>query len=53
MVNLELKYLVIKLHDIARAIEKELGEGKLSLETRQLADKIDRIATDDTYRGEF
>jgi hypothetical protein len=53
MVNLELKYLVIKLHDIARAIEKEIGQSELSQETRQLADKLDALATDKIYKGEF
>jgi hypothetical protein len=53
MVNFELKYLVIKLHDIARTIEKEIGEGELSQEARQLADKLDALAIDKTYKGEF
>jgi hypothetical protein len=46
MINFELKYLVIKLHDIARAIEREIGEGELSQEARQLADKLNAVATD-------
>jgi hypothetical protein len=32
--------LVIKLHDVARSVEKELGKGKLSKDIRECADKL-------------
>ena len=32
--------IVIQLHDVARAVEKEIGEGKISKELRRTADKI-------------
>lgn len=37
---MELKDEIIKLHDIARKIEKELGVGKLSEDIRKAADRL-------------
>lgn len=35
--------IVIKLHDAARAVEKEVGQGKLSKEIRESADKLNEL----------
>jgi hypothetical protein len=37
---MELKDEIIKLHDIARKIEKELGVGQLSEDIRKAADRL-------------
>jgi hypothetical protein len=40
---MELKDEIIKLHDIARKIEKELGVGQLSEDIRKAADKLNTL----------
>jgi hypothetical protein len=37
---MELKDKIIQLHDIARAIEQEIGVGKLSEDIRKAADRL-------------
>ena len=32
--------IVIQLHDAARAVEKEVGQGKLSKDIRECADRL-------------
>lgn len=36
----QLKQSVIELHDIARLVEQEIGQGQLSLDLRDCADKL-------------
>ena len=38
-----LKDRVIELHDIARQIEQEIGEGKLSKDIRKAADQLNSL----------
>jgi hypothetical protein len=38
--NLDLIDAVIKLHDIARLVEEEIGEGNLSHDIRNCADRL-------------
>jgi hypothetical protein len=40
---MELKDKIIQLHDIARAIEQELGQGQLSEDIRQAADRLHEV----------
>jgi hypothetical protein len=40
---MDLKDEIIKLHDIARAIEQELGVGQLSEDIRQAADRLHEV----------
>jgi hypothetical protein len=40
---MELKDEIIKLHDIARKIEKELGVGQLSEDIRNAADRLNTL----------
>jgi hypothetical protein len=40
---MELKDKIIQLHDIARAIEQELGQGQLSKDIRQAADRLHEV----------
>jgi hypothetical protein len=40
---MELKDEIIKLHDIARKIEQEIGQGKLSEDIRHAADRLSEI----------
>jgi len=40
---MELKDEIIKLHDIARKIEKELGAGQLSEDIRKAADRLNTL----------
>ena len=35
--------IVIKLHDAARAVEKEVGKGQLSETIRESADKLNEL----------
>jgi hypothetical protein len=37
---MELKDEIIKLHDIARKIEQEIGKGQLSEDIRKAADRL-------------
>jgi hypothetical protein len=36
----QLKQSVIELHDIARSVEREIGQGQLSLDLRDCADRL-------------
>lgn len=47
MRNLRLVDAVIQLHDIARLVEAEVGEGKLSEDIRNLADRLHLYSIDD------
>ena len=40
---MELKDEIIKLHDIARKIEQELGVGQLSEDIRKAADRLNTL----------
>ena len=40
---MELKEEIIKLHDIARKIEEEIGVGQLSEDIRKAADKLNQL----------
>ncbi len=46
MRNLDLVDAVIKLHDIARLVEAEVGEGKLSNDIRDVADRLHIISVE-------
>ena len=35
--------IVVQLHDAARAVEKEVGKGKLSQDIRQCADRLNDL----------
>lgn len=43
MINVELEYAVIRLHDIARLIEQEIGFGELSSDLRKAADRLNDL----------
>jgi hypothetical protein len=43
MVDFDLKYAVIQLHDIARLVEAKVGQGKLSQDIRVLADRLEQV----------
>jgi hypothetical protein len=47
MRNLKLVDAVIQLHDIARLVEEEVGEGELSLSIRKSADRLHLYSIDD------
>jgi hypothetical protein len=38
--NFDIEYLVIRLHDIAREVEQQVGVGELSLDIRACADRL-------------
>jgi len=38
-----LEDVVIKLHDLARIIEREIGVGKLSIDVRESADRLSEV----------
>jgi hypothetical protein len=40
---MELKDEIIKLHDIARKIEQEIGKGQLSEDIRKSADRLNEL----------
>ena len=40
---MELKDRIIQLHDIARAIEQEVGQGQLSQDIRKAADRLHEV----------
>jgi hypothetical protein len=40
---MELKDKIIQLHDIARAIEQEIGVGQLSEDIRKAADRLSAL----------
>ena len=46
MRNLELVDTVIKLHDIARLVEIEIGKGKLSDDMRDIADRLHALSVE-------
>ena len=46
MRNLDLVDAVIKLHDIARLVESEVGEGKLSEDIRDVADRLHALSVE-------
>jgi len=47
MRNMKLVDAVIQLHDIARLVEEEVGEGDLSSSIRHAADRLHRYSIDD------
>ena len=47
MRNLKLVDALIQLHDIARLVEAEVGEGKLSEDIRDVADRLHVYSIDD------
>ena len=40
---MELKDKIIQLHDIARAVEQEIGKGQLSEDIRKAADRLSAL----------
>ena len=46
MRNLDLVDAVVKLHDIARLVETEIGSGMLSEDIRDVADRIHALSVD-------
>jgi hypothetical protein len=46
MRNLDLVDAVIKLHDIARLVEAEIGTGMLSEDIRNVADRLHALSVD-------
>ena len=44
--------MIIKLHDVARSVEKELGKGKLSKDIRECADKLNALVKSKRKRNE-
>jgi hypothetical protein len=40
---MELQERIIQLHDIARAVEKEIGQGQLSEDIRKAADRLHEV----------
>lgn len=42
--NPEINDQIVRLHDIARVVEKEIGIGELSKEIRDCADKLSELA---------
>jgi hypothetical protein len=40
IMNFDIEYLVIRLHDIAREIEEKIGVGELSKNIRSCADQL-------------
>jgi hypothetical protein len=38
--NFDIEYLVIRLHDIAREVEQQVGVGELSQDIRACADRL-------------
>jgi hypothetical protein len=40
---MELQDKIIQLHDIARAIEREIGVGQLSQDIRKAADRLHKV----------
>jgi hypothetical protein len=45
--NLDLVDAVIKMHDIARLVEKEVGEGNLSHDIRNCADRLHLLSIEE------
>jgi hypothetical protein len=48
MRNLELVDAVIALHDIARTVEREIGQGQLSDDIRRCADRLHELSIVDS-----
>jgi hypothetical protein len=46
MRNLDLVDAVIKLHDIARLVESEVGDDKLSNDIRDIADRLHIVSVE-------
>jgi hypothetical protein len=40
IMDFDIEYLVIRLHDIAREIEQKIGDGELSKDIRSCADRL-------------
>jgi uncharacterized protein YecA (UPF0149 family) len=40
IMDFDIEYLVIRLHDIAREVEQKIGEGVLSKDIRSCADRL-------------
>ena len=45
MIDFDLKYAVVQLHDVARLVEAKVGQGSLSLDIRTTADRLERMLT--------
>jgi uncharacterized protein YecA (UPF0149 family) len=41
--NFDIEYLVIRLHDIAREVEQQVGVGELSQDIRACADRLSEL----------
>lgn len=45
MTDIKFAEAVIKLHDIARLVEREIGKGKLAEDIRRCADQLDLLTS--------
>ena len=43
IMDFDIEYLVIRLHDIAREVEQKIGVGELSQDIRRCADRLSDI----------
>jgi hypothetical protein len=43
MSDVDLKSAVIQLHDVARLVETEIGQGELSRDIRLVADRLEQM----------
>jgi hypothetical protein len=41
--DFDIEYLVIRLHDIAREVEQQIGAGELSQDIRNCADRLSNL----------
>ena len=48
MRNLEIVDAVIALHEIARTVEHEIGQGQLSYDIRKCADRLHELSLSDS-----
>jgi replicative DNA helicase len=42
--DFDIEYMVIRLHDIAREVEQQVGQGQLAADIRRCADRLSDIA---------
>jgi hypothetical protein len=42
--DFDIEYMVIRLHDIAREVEQQVGSGQLAADIRQCADRLSDVA---------
>jgi hypothetical protein len=49
--NFDIEYMVIRLHDIAREVEQQIGQGQLAADIRRCADRLNDIAKLEVCHG--